>query len=476
MSVSLFPTTPLTGPCCPLSGLPWEERSRRRDRAIATLGLGDPRSIPAWDEATQMVARFLAVPMVVVTLASRESESFRAAYGLSHLGLGNPLSQQRQLPLSAGLGVYVLDSEQPIVLTDTTDNPVVAQSELVATYAIRAYCGVPLVTSQGHCIGTLAAMDTQPRPFDDQALGFLAMAARWGMSEYERQLESSTPLSAPLAITPSLDSGAMVDAVRLNLISQLTQDLRSPLTTVLGMATMLSREIYGPLTQKQREYTDIVCRSSQTLMTLVDELIDLGQAEAPHPELVPTPLDIEILGQQVLNTLSPLAEKCALSLTLSVEPGENYWILDQRTVKQILYHLVFSVMQVAGDNGTLRIHACRRDQALVLVLWLSNPWLGEGLPTEVIDLFQGANPRGSADCPGLPLSSSALPKDLLGLVLSQQLAQCHGGRITVQGSADSGCRLLIVLPTLDSAKARSEAQSEAQSATRPGRVVPSLTR
>jgi signal transduction histidine kinase len=432
--------------------LPWAERQQRRSQAIAALAVGSQRSIPAWEEAAQLAARYLGVPMAVVTVANHHTEYFQAAYGLSSLGVGNPLSQQRHLPLESGLGLYVLDGEQPIVFTDTAANPVVAQSTLVCTYGIRAYCGVPLVTSQGTCLGTLAAMDVHPRAFTEQDIGFLAMAARWGMSEFERQATSTAErLPSPGLAQVSLSLETLVDTVRLALISQLTQDLRSPLATVLGMAAMLSREIYGPLTPKQREYTDIVHRSSQMLLALVDEMLELGPVETAQPDLVPAPVDIEVLGQQVLATLTPLAEASTQTLTLTVEPNQNQWILDQRTVKQILYHLIFSIMQVAGDNSTLRLHACRRGQALSLGVWLSNPWLGEGLPSEVLDVFQGLTSAAGAG-----IDPSAIPRPLRGLLLSQYLAQHHGGYLKVVGNSDSGCRLVVLLPVIDAAAGRAE--------------------
>ncbi|PSN13255.1 histidine kinase [filamentous cyanobacterium CCT1] len=433
------------GLACPL-GLPWVERLQRRSQALAALQLEHPSSIPAWDEAAQVAARFLGVPLAIVTVGNGATEQVHAAFGLSSLGVGNPLSQQRQLPLGSGLGVYILDSEQPLVVPDTTENPVLAQSDLVSTYGIRAYCGVPLSTGQGICLGTLAVMDVRPRRFSEQELGFLAMAARWGMSEYERQSARAT-LTQP-ALKGAIGFEAIADRVRLNLLTQLTQELRSPLTTVLGMSTMLSREIYGPLTPKQREYTDIVHRSSQTLMTLVDELIDLSPGEAERTDLVPTAVDIEALGQQVVTALTPLAEKHLQTLTLTVEPGETHWVLDQRVVKQILYHLMVGIMQVAGDNGILRVHACRRGQGLALGLWLSNPWLGEGLPTEVMAILQPS---------AAPLAPGAIPCPLLGLLLSQHLTQRHGGQIKVQGSGDSNCRLEVLLPMLEATTARSEA-------------------
>ncbi|MBE9111607.1 GAF domain-containing sensor histidine kinase [Nodosilinea sp. LEGE 07298] len=433
-----------TWPTCPLQGLSQTERLQQRSQAIAALNLDHPSSIPAWEEAAQTAARFLGMPVVMVTVVNGTTENLHAAFGLSSLGIGNPLSQQRQLSLSSGLGAYILDSEQPLVVPDTTENPVLAQSELVSTYGIKAYCGVPLMTGQGICLGTLAVMDVRPRLFSDQELGFLAMAARWGMSEYERQNAiASAVVAQSTSNSKPIDLETIADRVRLNLISQLTQELRSPLTTVLGMSTMLSREIYGPLTPKQREYTGIVHRSSQTLITLVDELIDLGPVEAEGAELLPSNVDIEALGQQVVAALTPLAEKHAQTLMMTVEPGETHWTLDQRVVKQILYHLIVGVMQVAGDNGTLRIHACRRGQFLSLGLWSSNPWLGEGLPTEVIEILHASAAK---------LAASDFPLPLLGLLLGQSLAQRHGGQMNVQGH-DSTCRLVVLLPVLDTAVA-----------------------
>jgi signal transduction histidine kinase len=443
-------SVPVTQPACSLQGISNADRHQRRHQAIVDLGLERQASIPAWDEAAQLAAQFLAMPLAIVSLADSTTESLRAAYGLSSLGVGNPLSQQRQIILDQGLGLYILDSEQPLLVTDATDDVVLAQSELVATYGIRAYGGVPLMTTQGICIGTLAVMDTRPRRFSEQDLGFLAMAARWGMSEYERQVAMKGKTAGRSHPSTSFTPG---QGAHSGLLSQLTQDLRSPLTTVLGMATMLSREIYGPLTQKQREYTDIVCHSSQSLMTLVDEILDLEWPQAAMPPLTATTVDIATLGQRVTTMLTALADKSAQRLIFTVAPGEQHWILDQRTVKQILYHLSFSLMQVAGAHSTLRLHACRRGQALSLIAWLANPWLEASLPPDVLDYF--LPPANADDRPEMGGSEPRPTRSQtqLGLRLVQHLAHHHGGHMKVQSTADNGCRLVVFLPVLDTIKA-----------------------
>ncbi|MGF1570225.1 MAG: GAF domain-containing protein [Nodosilinea sp.] len=440
-------TPPLATPATSPGALRWSQ--------IEALGLGDHGSIPVFGEAIQLATQFLQAPLGWVSVADGATEYLKATYGLSCLGLGNALAQQRQLPLTAGVCSALLESERPLVGADLTQHSTLSQRELVTTYGVVACCAVPLITTQHQCIGTLLVMDLHPRSFSAMEVSFLAMAARWAMGEYERT--QATHLAAPaLPIAPAA-LPALINTVRLNLLGQLTQDLRSPLTTVLGMTSMLSREIYGPLTEKQREYTDIVRCSSQTLITLVDEMIELSLGDLASPDLVPTPVDLDKLGSQVVAILEPLAEKRGQTLAMTVAPGENRWILDQRTVKQVLYHAVFSVIAVAGENSTVRVHASRRGQTLALTVGLSNPWLGEGLPPVAVQLCHALGyDQGTELAPGRApagLNPDDIPQPLLGLLLSQRLAEHHGGHVKLHGNAETGYRFVIVLPTLTKATA-----------------------
>jgi hypothetical protein len=450
-----------------------QKRCQQRVEHLKQIGLTDSDAILAFEEVTQQVAEFLQVPICMVTVADSSTEYVKAAYGLTHLGLGNTLGQLRQLPLQDGLGTYVLDSEQPFFVEDTGENPALAASQLVYTYGIGAYGAVPLVTSSGQCIGTLAIMDLQPRAFNQQESGYLAMASRWGMSEYERRMGLATlPLELPTvpAIQGDLTSPnalqCLIDAVRLHLIGQLIQDLCSPLTAVLGMTSMLGQEIYGPLTAKQREYINIIHNSSKALMERVGDVVELGLFEQGRPALDWTQVDIEMLGQQVINTLKQRATQRLQTFSISIEPGERLWTLDKTIVKQIVYHLACSIMQMGGENSTIRLHASRKGNLLQLAVWLSNPWLGDGLPQSVVrlchslavhphlgpdialrptDHFMEA-PAASVDQVLYSLQPEDISRELLGLLLSQQLAEYHGGQMNLQGSLDTGYRLVVMLP------------------------------
>jgi signal transduction histidine kinase len=465
-----------TRPACLIDGLSPRERDRERIQALEQLDLLTASTVTVFEEAAQTVSRMLAVPICVLSVLDRERQLFKATMGLSSLGLMNQLASTRELPRQESFCTHVVESGQTLILNDTTQHPAFAKSLLVQQYGIQAYLGVPLITSGGCCIGTLAVMDLLPRQFTPQEVAILELNARWSISEYEKQRmltqQRQTGQGGEAAISTEEQMQLKVNSIRLGLISQLTQDLRSPLTSITGMASMLSREIYGSLTEKQHEYAKIVLDSSQEMLALVSEIVELGESQEALKQLTPVPVDIEMLGQQSLQGLEKFAKQRELVLSLTVEPGSRVWVLDKRVVKQMLYHLVFSLIQLAATGSTIRIHVSRRDDCLNIATWVSNPWLGEDLPQAIVawEQRQSAAASQGADAGSKPeihpmdalLSNfEAAPapapeaeppentsRQELGLLLSRYLVDMHAGSAAIQGSLDTGYRYVISLPSL----------------------------
>jgi signal transduction histidine kinase len=470
-------------PACLIEGLSPSERDRVRIQTLEQLNLLGPASthIPVFEEAAQTVSRLLAAPICLVSVLDDAQEIFRASVGLSSLGLMNQLAAQRELPRQESFCTHVVDSTQTVILEDTTQHPAFSNSLLVQRYGIQAYIGVPLTTSEGQCIGTLSVMDLLPRKFTAQEVNLLELNARWCMSEYEKQILQAKLVDGSLRSYGNSDKAfsagggidslqAKINGVRLGLISQLTQDLRNPLTAITGMASMLSREIYGPLTNKQQEYANIVLDSSQNLLTLVDEIIGLGGLEEDFQQLSLAPVDIEMLAQQSLQALEKVANQEDQTISLTVEPSSRIWVIDKRVLRQLLYHLVFSLIKMSSAGSTVRIHISRKEERLTLSLWISNPWLGEDLPQTMVNwckyqsLANTSMPEGKR-----PLSQSLddveSPQEIsevvdltkqfdttrqeLGLLLSHHLSAIHQGTAVLQGSMETGYRYVISLPAFN---------------------------
>ncbi len=468
---------------CPLDGLSVEARENRRAQALAALGLLELGNVPVFDEATQTAAHFLDIPICVLGLMGAEHEGFKAAIGLSRLGLMNELATTRQLPRGQSFGAYVVDSCQVLAIADTLQHPAFADSVLTHRYGIRAYLGVPLLTSDGLCIGSLAVLDLVPREFTSRDVEFLQLTARWAISELERQtmahaIAPSIPATHSTGTTPEQSGVSLAHQLRVDLLTQLTQELRTPLTSVMGMASVLMREIYGPLTGKQKEYLDIIHQSGQYLLSLVNEVLELSALKEATDELKLTSVDIEMLCQQAINTLEQACQRREQKIRLSVEPGRRIWMLDRNKVRQMIYHLLFSLLVSSTAGSILRLHVSRKVKHLSISVWVSHPWLGEGLAcvnqAAQIALVPAGGLEADAHCyseseeahptefdwkaaeqnlttPVSPQelerhSPSAAEHSALGIQLCCILAEMHGGKLVIQNTLEMGTRYVISLP------------------------------
>jgi hypothetical protein len=495
---------------CRLDGVSAAAKEQQRLFTVAELGLLETDRIPVFEEAAQTAAQFLDAPVCWMSVLDRDTLWLKAAIGLStKLGLMNPLAKTRRMAREESFDTHVVDSQQVLALSDAALHPAFAQSALVQQFGIRAYLGAPLVTSSGQCLGTLAILHCEPREFNERDIQSLELVARWCVSEFERDqaLLGTTSENQPLnpasprgtlapeardssnGLTTSPHAGSNRTSrtsqpedpspLRLKLVGQLTQQLRAPLTAVLGMAGMLSREIYGPLTDKQREYLEVIQRSGQTLLSLIQEIMDLAALDDGQGGLNLTPVDVELLGQKVLHSLTAMGNQQDLQLQCSVEPGKRVWRLDKDKIRQMLYHLLFSIIQSANGGSVVQLHISRKTDQLQFSLWVSHPWLGEGLlpnndGDSLIDLpisndalnttslateaesggiatverLLGAlsAPLNSENLNELLQATSAERPENLRLLLSRHLAEIQGGQLFVQSSSESGYRYIALLP------------------------------
>lgn len=455
---------------CSLDGLSAKIREQIRSSVLQDLGLLEAETVPVFEEVVQTAAHFTSMTMAMLTVLHGDRELLKATFGLIRLGLMNELVRHRFIELQDSFAAHVVDSHQVLVIADTHAHPAFAQSLLTQQYGIRSYIGVPLMTSDGACIGVLSVLDTETREFDLRAIEFLMMTARFAMSDYERLYSlkltprsAIVPLSQPQSgsqATLRIDSNETIP-LKFKLVAHLTQELRTPLTSVLGMASVLNREIYGPLTAKQKEYIGIIHNSGEYLLSLVKEILEMSQLNLQQEELNLTSVDIEMICQQSIATLKQAAQRREQEIRLTVEPGNRIWNLDKEKIRQMLYHLIFSIVQSSNAGSVVHLHAANKVSGLRLTLWVTHPCLetvsyGSSLNEYETGLERSPTAIHSSSSTALLNSPPRSPEIgiqeqlhfNLGFLLSRQLVALHGGEIQVQDHANGGDRYVVTLPRL----------------------------
>jgi signal transduction histidine kinase/CheY-like chemotaxis protein/HPt (histidine-containing phosphotransfer) domain-containing protein len=164
----------------------WVERvmaelgETERLEALRATGLLDSPRDEYFDAITRRVAARLGVPVALVSLVARDRQFFK-----SSIGLPEPWAELRQTPLTHSFCQHVVSARRPLVIADAREHPVVRDNLAIPDLGVIAYAGVPLVTSDGHALGSLCAIDTRPRTWSDEDLLLLRNLA----TDVERAIE-----------------------------------------------------------------------------------------------------------------------------------------------------------------------------------------------------------------------------------------------------------------------------------------------
>ena len=218
-------------------------------------------------------------------------------------------------------------------------------------------------------------------------------------------------------------------------IANMSHELRTPITGILGFSSLLSKQIFGSLNDKQIEYIEGISSSTEHLLSLINDLLDLSKIEAGHEELYVETIIIDKLSQQSLSLVREQALQKGLQLILDIAPNLTTCRADYRRCKQILVNLLFNAVKFTESGSiTLKI-----EQTSDFIRFL------------VIDTGIGVSEANQARLfkPFCPLASSVSRQYKgtgLGLALSLKLAKLHGGDISVTSQLGQGSCFTLSLP------------------------------
>lgn len=448
------------------------------------------------EEAAEAAIEHLQVALANVGVVEGNEIHWQSLASRPTVTSGHPLLPLQRFPLSDALCASTWKNRSTFVVTDTQAHPETRSNWLVKRYGIQSYVGVPLFTSAGQCLGILEVMDYQPRIFSPIEIVLLEMIARCCAQELDQhplalahaRLKNADCMHPEMAalwqnletnyLEPLGEATSQVNLAKFALLTQLTQSLRGPLTPVVGMTSVLRQQVYGNLTVKQREYLDVVYQSSQDLLTLINEIVEISQIDNGETLATPSPVDLEMLFQQTFAALESKSIQREQRLRLNLEDGARIWLFDRDRIRQCLYHLIVAMTVGASPGSTISFHLARRDEHLRLVVWASHPWLGDGLRQTDLVKFESllqntaqssipleiatmqtkirdgagslASVKSNRSTSSLMTTSNQTPQEVLRVVLSQKLAEVLGGELTLQGSAESGYRLVMLLPAIQS--------------------------
>jgi GAF domain-containing protein len=129
-----------------------------RVEAVAATNLLDSDVVPSFDRLARLASHVLHAPVALVSLVASDRQFF-----MSCLGLPEPWASRRGSPLSHSFCQHAVASREPLLVDDAREHPLLRDNLAIRDMGVIAYAGIPLIDSDGHALGTLCVIDSQPR-------------------------------------------------------------------------------------------------------------------------------------------------------------------------------------------------------------------------------------------------------------------------------------------------------------------------
>lgn len=149
--------------------------------AIANLGLLSDEAQELLQDLTERASKRLNLPISLVSIVIDTAQYFAAHTGLE----GTWMAQARGTPIEWSFCRFVVAEEEPFVVNNAAVEPAVADNPLVTQDGIRCYAGVPLITSEGHILGSFCVIGPEERTFEQEELDFLKNLAKEAVQRLE---------------------------------------------------------------------------------------------------------------------------------------------------------------------------------------------------------------------------------------------------------------------------------------------------
>jgi signal transduction histidine kinase len=242
------------------------------------------------------------------------------------------------------------------------------------------------------------------------------------------------------------------DRLKTNFLSNVSYELRTPLTNIIGFSQSLSIGIAGQLLPKQNEYLHHIQESSNDLLEIIDAILDLTTIDAGAMELKLRPLAVAETLEAAARTVADAIDKRDLTLKIEIADNVADFIGDDKRVRQVLSNLLSNAIGFSSAGGEVLMGA-RRD-ADDIVLWVSDT--GRGIEPEfqkqAFERFHAKATGGGHRGPGL------------GLAIVKSFVELHGGQVSLLSKVNKGTTVICRFPIdgpVSGGKSVRRAQAEA---------------
>ncbi|WP_430424319.1 ATP-binding protein [Phenylobacterium sp.] len=229
------------------------------------------------------------------------------------------------------------------------------------------------------------------------------------------------------------DRAESASIAKSQFLANMSHEIRTPLNGVLGMAQVLAK---SDLTQADRDKVRLIRASGETLLSLLNDLLDLSKIEAGRVDIEAHDFDLEAEVDTATRSFATLAAQKDVRFLLTVQPEvRGMWRGDAGRIRQVISNLVSNAVKFT-DNGEVRVSLRRTDEGVVCTVSDSGVGIARDTLERLFERFSQVDPSATRRFGGSGL----------GLAISRELVELMGGSISVTSVEGRGSAFTFELP------------------------------
>ena len=281
---------------------------------------------------------------------------------------------------------------------------------------------------------------TCPLKANGKPIGFLFFSSKkpdtYAKIHEDLFVEIASQLSTIVEKSRYLQQLIELNELKNRFLGMAAHDLRNPLSTIKGYIELFLTDVLGELSSDQREVLNDMNQASDTMLGLINDLLDVTAIETGNLQLNRQPVKIDELFQNVQSSLRILANAKSIEVKLNLPISIPIIYIDQSRMKQVLTNLITNAIKYSFSHTIVLLSVRVFDKEI----WISVKDQGQGIPVnEMNRLFK--------DFSRTSVKPTAGEKSIgLGLAITRRIIEAHGGIIWVDSEIGKGSTFTFSIP------------------------------
>ncbi|MEE8046579.1 MAG: HAMP domain-containing sensor histidine kinase, partial [Dehalococcoidia bacterium] len=253
--------------------------------------------------------------------------------------------------------------------------------------------------------------------------------------EHERQLASQELSTTKLDLVNRELQG--INEERTKFISTVSHELKTPLTSIIAFTDILAKNQGGEKKDRNLDQLDIVKKSGQHLLTLINDLLDYSRLESGEVKIEREEFEVRELVSEVQNSMSPLLAAKRQTFVFEGDLDGHRVRLDRTRIVQVLMNLVSNAHKYSPAGTTITMEGRINSAELQMSIVDQGEGIGEADLARLFTKFFRVDNEATRSVGGTGL----------GLSITKGIIETHGGTITVDSKLGEGTRFTFTIPT-----------------------------